>query len=69
MKLKKERINFFVEADKALSASQILCMSAEATLKEVSDAELKLKELEAIIMMVYIKKYIIHIYFFKLRSL
>ncbi|XP_011068300.1 PREDICTED: uncharacterized protein LOC105154455 [Acromyrmex echinatior] len=51
LKLKKERINFFVEADKALSASQILCMSAEATLKEVSEAELKLKELEAMIVM------------------
>ncbi|KYN37630.1 Synaptogyrin-2 [Trachymyrmex septentrionalis] len=53
MKLKKERINFFVEADKALSASQILCMSAEATLKEVSEAELKLKELEAMIMTLF----------------
>ncbi|KYM94890.1 Synaptogyrin-2 [Cyphomyrmex costatus] len=51
IKLKKERINFFVETDKALSASQILCVSAEATLKEVSEAELKLKELEAMIIM------------------
>ncbi|KYQ56082.1 Synaptogyrin-2 [Trachymyrmex zeteki] len=51
MKLNKERINFFIEADKALSASQILCISAEATLNEVSEAELKLKELEAMIMM------------------
>lgn len=62
MKLNKERINFFIEADKALSASQILCISAEATLNEVSEAELKLKELEAMIMMVYIRKYITLIY-------
>lgn len=47
MKLRKERINFFVEPDKALSASQILCIAADATLKEVNKAELKFKELEA----------------------
>ncbi|TGZ38131.1 Synaptogyrin-2 [Temnothorax longispinosus] len=49
MKLRKERINFFVEPDKALSASQILCLAADAALKEVDEAELKLKELEAVI--------------------
>lgn len=58
MKLKKERINFYVEPDKALSASQILCIAANATLKEVEEAELKLKELEAVILTVCINEYI-----------
>lgn len=54
MKLKNERINFFIEPDKALSASQILCVATDATLKEVDEAELKLKELEAVIVPVLI---------------
>lgn len=58
MKLKKERINFFVEPNKALSASQILCIAADAALKEVNEAELKLKKLEAIILTVLINEYI-----------
>jgi len=62
MKLKKERINVFVEPDKALCASQILCMAAEAALKEVDEAELKLKELEAVIVTVCTNKYVTRIY-------
>lgn len=58
MKLKKERINFFIEPDKALSVSQILCIAADAALKEVNEAELKLKELEAVIVIVCINEYI-----------
>lgn len=58
MKLKKERINFFVEPNKALSASQILCMTANGILEEVEESELKLKELEAVIVMVHINEYI-----------
>lgn len=54
-RLKEERINFFVEPDKALSASQILCIAADATLKEINEAELKLTELEAIMITVYIE--------------
>ncbi|KAL0106530.1 hypothetical protein PUN28_016315 [Cardiocondyla obscurior] len=53
MKLKKERHNFFVEPDKALSASQILCMVTDATLQEIHEAELKLKELETVILMLF----------------
>lgn len=54
-RLRKERINFFVEPDKALSASQILCIAADVTLNEINEAELKLKELEAMIITVYIE--------------
>ncbi|KAL0106532.1 hypothetical protein PUN28_016315 [Cardiocondyla obscurior] len=57
MKLKKERHNFFVEPDKALSASQILCMVTDATLQEIHEAELKLKELETVILMPYEKRW------------
>lgn len=61
MKLKREKINFFVDPDKALSASQILCMTTDAILKEVEEAELKLKELEAVIVTVHIND-ILHLY-------
>lgn len=49
MKLKKERINVFIDPDKALRASQVLCAAADAAFKEINEAELKLKELEAMI--------------------
>lgn len=51
-RLKDERINFFVEPNKALSASQILCITADLTLKEINEAELRLKELESVTIMV-----------------
>lgn len=54
-KLKEQRINFFVEPNKALSASHTLCIAADATLKEINEAELRLKELEAMIIMVHVK--------------
>lgn len=55
LKLKKERINCFVEPDKALSASKILCTTAGITLKEITDTELKLKDLETVIIKVCIE--------------
>ncbi|KMQ90536.1 synaptogyrin-2 [Lasius niger] len=50
-KLKKKRINSFIEPDEALSASKVLCLAADSILKEVNETELKLKELEAVIIM------------------
>ncbi|XP_067204469.1 uncharacterized protein [Linepithema humile] len=51
LRLREERINSFVEIDKALSSSQVLCIVADALLKEINEAELKLKELQAVIIM------------------
>ncbi|XP_050453864.1 uncharacterized protein LOC126852762 [Cataglyphis hispanica] len=51
VKLQKKRINSFIESDEALSASKVLCLAADSILKEVNEAELKLKELEAVIIM------------------
>lgn len=48
-RLRKEGIDFFIEPDKALRASQILCLAADSILREVDEAESKLKELEMII--------------------
>lgn len=48
-KLKKQKINSFIEPDKALCASKVLILAADSILKEVNEAELKLKELEAVI--------------------
>lgn len=53
-KLKKQKINSFIEPDKALCASKVLILAADSILKEVNEAELKLKELEAVIITVYI---------------
>lgn len=66
LRLREERINTFVDVDKALSSSQILCIAADAVLKEINEAELKLKELQAVIVTVHIKlnKQIIKIKYF-----
>lgn len=57
LKLQKKYINSFVEPDQALTASRLLCITADATLAEINEAELKLKELEAVIIPVYINKF------------
>ncbi|XP_019885147.1 uncharacterized protein LOC109610477 [Camponotus floridanus] len=49
VKLKKQRIHSFIEPDAALSASKVLILAADSILKEVNETELKLKELEAVI--------------------
>lgn len=49
VKLKKQRIHSFIEPDTALSASKVLILAADSILKEVNETELKLKELEAVI--------------------
>lgn len=54
LRLREERINSFIEIDKALSSSQILCIAADALLKETNQAELKLKELQAVVITVRI---------------
>lgn len=54
VKLKKQRIHSFIEPDTALSASKVLILAADSILKEVNETELKLKELEAVIITVYI---------------
>ena len=51
-RLFKERINFFVDANKCLSASQILPISVNATLAEVEEARKKLCKLEQLILRV-----------------
>lgn len=53
LKLQKQRINSFIEPDKALSASKVLILATDSILKEVNETDLKLKELEAVIITVY----------------
>ena len=50
LRLSKERINFFIDPNKCLSASQILPVSVNATLVEVEEAREKLYELEQLIL-------------------
>lgn len=68
IRLTRERINFFVDPDKALSASQILRIAIDATLKEVTQAESDLKELEFEIDPVYsIVRYLLYSILFLLN--
>ncbi|XP_025154870.1 uncharacterized protein LOC112588619 [Harpegnathos saltator] len=46
VKLEKEPNNEFVDHDKPISASEVLCITVDYILREINDAELKLKELE-----------------------
>lgn len=53
-KLRKERNDFFIEPNKALRASEILCVAVDSILREVNETKSNLKELEAMIIEVHI---------------
>ncbi|XP_033219515.1 uncharacterized protein LOC117174471 [Belonocnema kinseyi] len=46
LRLSKEQINFFIEPDKSLRASQALKIAVKATLKEIDDISRELSSLE-----------------------
>lgn len=60
LRLRKKRVDCFVEPDKAITASQILCIAADSTLKELDETELRLKELEAMIMVYTTRSFYLH---------